>query len=334
MMKVLGSKIQKARLSQNISLNELYNRTRIDIKILEKIEKGEDPGLPSAHLKAFLRTICSELSIDPGTLIDESVRDESVLNQPDLDREKEIKTRFMSFLTYPSLIGLTGSAAVLIIILWLSGFGRHSTGFYENLTESMQDSVDTNPFALLADTTVYFSLKADNSAKNSNKNKIKSDSAKSIQKNRKDLITGTITWEDLSGLIKDLPESAKYTEVDSATIAMLEQLNPKMSIVLFIGTWNPVSVVTGLKISTIFRQAYTPGVKVSIVGVDKALHDPGGLADLHRIKNVPEIIFISMGRELCRITSIVSFADIPYIETRLINIAKKSEAYVKAETDE
>ena len=67
LIKILGKNIQKIRISKNISIKEMSEKTGIREKYLKKIEKGEAIGITTS--KIFL--IADALSVKVSLLIKE-----------------------------------------------------------------------------------------------------------------------------------------------------------------------------------------------------------------------------------------------------------------------
>ena len=67
LIKILGKNIQKIRISKNISIKEMSEKTGIREKYLKKIEKGEAIGITTS--KIFL--IADALSVKVSLLVKE-----------------------------------------------------------------------------------------------------------------------------------------------------------------------------------------------------------------------------------------------------------------------
>lgn len=57
-------KLKKQRISQDIELNEISNRTKINLEYLESIEKGDFDFLPYIYVRLFLKAYCLEIGLD------------------------------------------------------------------------------------------------------------------------------------------------------------------------------------------------------------------------------------------------------------------------------
>ena len=67
LIKILGNNVQKIRISKNISIKEMSEKTGIREKYLKKIEKGEAIGITTS--KIFL--IADALSVKVSLLVKE-----------------------------------------------------------------------------------------------------------------------------------------------------------------------------------------------------------------------------------------------------------------------
>ena len=56
--------LKKQRISQDIELNEISNRTKINLEYLECIEKGDFDFLPYIYVRLFLKAYCLEIGLD------------------------------------------------------------------------------------------------------------------------------------------------------------------------------------------------------------------------------------------------------------------------------
>ncbi len=56
--------LKKQRISQDIELNEISNRTKINLEYLESIEQGDFDFLPYIYVRLFLKAYCLEIGLD------------------------------------------------------------------------------------------------------------------------------------------------------------------------------------------------------------------------------------------------------------------------------
>ncbi|MDH7605836.1 MAG: helix-turn-helix transcriptional regulator, partial [Melioribacter sp.] len=57
------------RVEKGISLQQISNHTKIDIKFLQKIEEGDFNFLPEIYVKAFIKEYAQTLELDPYDVI-------------------------------------------------------------------------------------------------------------------------------------------------------------------------------------------------------------------------------------------------------------------------
>lgn len=69
MTKKLAEELKEARLKKDITLQQLFVKTRIDIKFLEAIENGNFEVLPDVYLRAFIKSYASAVGLDEATIM-------------------------------------------------------------------------------------------------------------------------------------------------------------------------------------------------------------------------------------------------------------------------
>jgi cytoskeletal protein RodZ len=70
-MDELGRYLQAAREAANLSIDQLSRDTRIPVRTLEGLEKGQRDGLPEpVFLRGFVRSICRSCHADPGPALE------------------------------------------------------------------------------------------------------------------------------------------------------------------------------------------------------------------------------------------------------------------------
>lgn len=79
-----GEKLRRARVAKGLSLEDLFQRTRIGVSIIEAFERGESGGLAPVYVQAFLRTLADALDMDPAAL---SISEAAVFNSEKPSRE-------------------------------------------------------------------------------------------------------------------------------------------------------------------------------------------------------------------------------------------------------
>lgn len=101
-----SEQIKKARLEKNLSIKEISQKLKIDVKYLEALEKGEIEKIPSGvYSKNFLKEYCIFLGINYRKVLD--VYEKELLAKQKKD-QKEIFSRQITtagnFLIVPKLI--------------------------------------------------------------------------------------------------------------------------------------------------------------------------------------------------------------------------------------
>lgn len=64
-MKPLYEELKDIRIEKGVSLEEIYDSTKIRVTMLEKIETGEFDAAPQPYMRAFLREYSAYLGLDP-----------------------------------------------------------------------------------------------------------------------------------------------------------------------------------------------------------------------------------------------------------------------------
>ena len=344
-MKIAGNKIREARTNKGMSIEDLHLRTRIDTAILKSIGNGDDPGLPAVNLKGFLRSIAVELDLDPDSLIKSAGLEILGLNKIDTDfsADGEKSVGFLKFITNSSVIGL--SAVIVLFTLVYLKYLKHDfaeSGSF-SLLSAVPDSagVESTFSEVLADSVLFRNRVKKVIPVNNNNNfsalaarmEIKDDFLH-IRGTAGTELYGSVTKEEIESVVKNFKSLIQNAKQDPGFIQALEQVNPRMNIVAFFGSWNQTSLQTAAKLISIIDEAYVPGVSLSLVGVDENIHDSAGLAELHNVTAVASVIFLSRGTELGRIVFHNKEYNPKLVEDKFSQIAKKAEIYIKAGTDE
>jgi len=68
-MNLLGEELKRAREAKNITINDIFARTKIQPKFIEAIERGELDILPQAYIRAFLRSYAKCVNLDPNEVL-------------------------------------------------------------------------------------------------------------------------------------------------------------------------------------------------------------------------------------------------------------------------
>jgi transcriptional regulator with XRE-family HTH domain len=149
-----GEELKQARLEKKVSLMDISTETRINIKYLEAIERGEFHILPQTYVRAFLREYALMIGLDPDYILQqynlarqEAVSRKSVEAMP---QQTSIQDRILTglltrrFFSLSSLqrniaFGIFIIAAIVIIIV-LANVNKNSE-FEKPITEVPFDRV-------------------------------------------------------------------------------------------------------------------------------------------------------------------------------------------------
>jgi len=64
MLKKFAEDLKEARVKSGITIQQIHNKTRIDIKFLEAVENGNFEILPEVYLRAFIRGYANSVGLD------------------------------------------------------------------------------------------------------------------------------------------------------------------------------------------------------------------------------------------------------------------------------
>lgn len=81
-------KLKEKRESQNISLEQISNKTKINLKYLEAIESGNFSELPKTYVRLFLKTYAEEIGVNPSEVL-KSYEEYVESNKEQFESEKE-----------------------------------------------------------------------------------------------------------------------------------------------------------------------------------------------------------------------------------------------------
>lgn len=123
-MKSIGEKLREARQSQQRSIEDIANRTRINQKHLVEIEHGDSPDLPQTYVRAIIRTYAQVLGLDG----EELLRNEIPMTQGEGDsaqinpRESvETEQRFPNMTSMHSKKGISSRGRIVFTALIFIG---------------------------------------------------------------------------------------------------------------------------------------------------------------------------------------------------------------------
>ncbi len=135
----LGKEIKERRLLRGISLKEISESTRIDLKYLEKIENNEFDFLPPLYVKSFLKSYLLILDVDSTEYlkrVDEllkgkTIEEETVPSESDAIEFVPEKTLDVeSFLKSKTTVLVLVSLILLIFVIILIVPGKHVENEY------------------------------------------------------------------------------------------------------------------------------------------------------------------------------------------------------------
>lgn len=151
-MENLFEEYKKLRISRNITLDEISEKTRINKEYLEKIERGDLEFLPYPYVKGFIKVYAKYIGVDLQELeenFDELARiekkvQEAYETQKEVDKKEGKKTEkdltgaseHLKKLKGKGKIIVFSSAAVLIIMLFFI-IGSVVTGSHEREIKSL-----------------------------------------------------------------------------------------------------------------------------------------------------------------------------------------------------
>ena len=86
--------LKDTRIQQGIELEEIHNRTKININFLMALENGDYDILPTPYIRLFLRAYGNEVGLDPEELI--AQYEESQTDEETYSTSKDKKTVVLS----------------------------------------------------------------------------------------------------------------------------------------------------------------------------------------------------------------------------------------------
>ncbi|MDP3831468.1 MAG: DUF4115 domain-containing protein [Ignavibacteriaceae bacterium] len=92
MFETFSAELKEARESLGMSLEQLANKIKIDIKFLEAIEKGDFTFLPVIYVRAFLKEYARTIGLDENKILKKfsQIRDGKFTAEPEQPIESEI----------------------------------------------------------------------------------------------------------------------------------------------------------------------------------------------------------------------------------------------------
>lgn len=367
----VGQTIRDGREAQKITREALFEKTRIPVSTIEKIENNEVDDLPRPYYLAFVRTLASEVGCDADALIlhieqiaepddiEEEISDESLAMVPAIktfwQTHKSWLPAAIILLCVVCLIGLyiqfgkplfsdpqvpggehaltlsdsTGFSFYVIGLEKSTLYATPDTGIRqtvelqsnEKYSWACRDSIllemeDPMAVALylnqsevpvfVQDTTaiVYVLITKEGIQRFEEKKPIKPVPKEEPKPEKKEeapvILLGHV---DVSELLDKCPLSAdakrKY-KADPAVVSKIVDYNPSLSLLFFIGTWDPASQKLAGQMLALLNQLNLNDLSLTFIGVDENLKDRAGLVDFHSVQGVPTVLFLSRGNELGR----------------------------------
>lgn len=129
----IGAEIKQNRLANNLSIEEVSKKLRINTEYLQKIESGDMGFLPLPYVRAFVKSYAEFLNMDAHALLDlwqkgpatpkadESVSSDEIVLEKHAPSPKEKSIRAKKIFQNEIIVG-AGLAAVVIIIILISTF--------------------------------------------------------------------------------------------------------------------------------------------------------------------------------------------------------------------
>ena len=340
-MKEIGRKIKEAREAKKVTIEALYKRTKINVDTIRAIEAGEADKLPQPYFRAFVRTIAKEVGLDPDELIREydlrqkrlqdeqkkeiaKIKDEQSLHKLSRlrNRQKKLAFSIALILSFLVLIGLYVRYGKELFfepkISEIPEAVNQSDSTHSNLTpvESKTEKsisrilkhsknvhlgggeIPLHSTVLDSGSSTDLHITRENTGEQSAKEK------NPEQEQVKLLLPALVGHIEEKILLQKFPLYAKERDnyqPNSIILSRIEKLNPSLSIICFLGTWDPLSRHVVSRLLRILQVSYLPGVSLSLIGVDRKLKDKAGLSKFYHVQGIPSILFLSRGKEIGRI---------------------------------
>ncbi|MFA8342012.1 MAG: helix-turn-helix domain-containing protein [Rhodothermaceae bacterium] len=68
-LRKLGEELKATREQKDITLQQIFNKTRIDMKFLNAIESGDFEVMPDVYIRAFIREYAKSIELDGNTIL-------------------------------------------------------------------------------------------------------------------------------------------------------------------------------------------------------------------------------------------------------------------------
>ncbi|QST01651.1 helix-turn-helix domain-containing protein [Pontibacillus sp. ALD_SL1] len=149
----IGARLKEARESQNMTLDDVQQETKIQTRYLQAIEKGNFSIMPGKfYTRAFIRQYAEAVGLDPESLMEEhkselpSSSEEEYIQYTRLQRQKDESpsgrnSAFMSFLPKLTIILLIVGILVVALVFYQKTMGSSNNN--DNPTQQSDEPVDT-----------------------------------------------------------------------------------------------------------------------------------------------------------------------------------------------
>ena len=127
-LKRIGNFIKEARISRNLSIEELASNLKIGTHQLQAIERGNEEDLPEkVFIKAMVRRISEKLKIDTEFIMNEFKTERKEVKVEEIVQEVSLKARqrksveqhnsksFLVFILISGILGLVASSLIFNI---------------------------------------------------------------------------------------------------------------------------------------------------------------------------------------------------------------------------
>ena len=128
-LKIIGNFIKEARISRNLSIEELASNLKIGAHQLKAIEDGNEDTLPEkVFIKAMVRRISEKLKLDTEFIMNEFKTERKEVKVEEIVKEVSIKAKksrkindqnsiaFFAFILISGILGLLASSIIFDII--------------------------------------------------------------------------------------------------------------------------------------------------------------------------------------------------------------------------
>ncbi|MBN1542736.1 DUF4115 domain-containing protein [candidate division KSB1 bacterium] len=124
----IGAELQQRRQAKGMTLEELSEKTKISLRFLESMERGDFEFLPPTYTHAFLKTVSVILGLDPNVMIERLSFSRPSLPAPgekkplsgDSPAGRRKAKRIWPILGKPAFWGVLGAVVLFFLVLLLN----------------------------------------------------------------------------------------------------------------------------------------------------------------------------------------------------------------------